>query len=361
MAGLSESPERLSVCTPSASAALLAILRLEGDGMTASPNLETHTIWHEEHPADRTAMLAMRAMIAAQPAADLGPAGRPAFDALMEHTPAADGVTYEAVTVGGVPGWWCRPSIAAAGAAILYLHGGGYGVGSARAYRTFVGQIVSRANVAAFVADYALAPERPFPAAVQDAQAAYSGLAAIDIDRIAIVGDSAGGGLALVTAVQMSQEPHGVGPSLAGVVAISPWADLALTGESLETRAKQDPLLNREMLNAASGRYLGAAAPRAPEASPLYADLAGLPPVLLHVGDDEILLDDARRVAQRLREVGVSSELHVWQGMAHVFPANVALLQAAGEALDNIGGFLRGCLERQALTSPPAPSPEPPT
>jgi acetyl esterase/lipase len=264
----------------------------------------------------------------------------------MERTPAADGVANEAATVGGVPGWWCRPAEAQADAAILYLHGGGYGVGSAQAYRNFVGQIAARARIAAFVADYRLAPERPFPAAVEDAEAAYRGLARMGVERIAIVGDSAGGGLALSTAVRLSREAPGGDVRPIAVVALSPWTDLALTGESLTTRAKHDPLLTRAILDAAAKHYLGAADLRTPEASPLFADLAGLPPVLLHVGDDEILLDDARRIARRLREAGGSSELHVWRGMVHVFPANVALLHAAREALDIVGEFLRRAVGR---------------
>jgi epsilon-lactone hydrolase len=137
----------------------------------------TNTTYHPEHRADRAAMLAMRTVIALHPKADLGPTGRPAFDELMEKTPSAEGITYEAATVGGVPGWWCRPAEADVGPAIVYLHGGAYVVGSARAYRHFAGQIASRANAPAFVADYGLAPQRPFPVAVADAEAAYRGLA----------------------------------------------------------------------------------------------------------------------------------------------------------------------------------------
>lgn len=150
----------------------------------------------------------MRAMIALQSAADLGPGGRAALDELMAKTPAADSVGYEEAAVGGVPGWWCRPADANPDAAILYLNGGAYVVGSAQAYRHFAGQIAERAKEAAFVADYGLAPERPFLAAVDDAEAAYRGLASGGVSRIAIVGDSAGGGLALVTAERMAEAPH---------------------------------------------------------------------------------------------------------------------------------------------------------
>jgi len=149
----------------------------------------TNTTRHPEHLRDRAAMLLMRTVIALQPKVDLGPAGRAAFDDLMEKTPAAEGVTYDAATVGGVPGWWCRPADADAGPVILYLHGGAYVVGSARAYRHLAGQIASRAHAPVFVADYRLAPERPFPAAVEDAEAAWRGLADAGFSRMAVAVD----------------------------------------------------------------------------------------------------------------------------------------------------------------------------
>jgi monoterpene epsilon-lactone hydrolase len=302
-------------------------------------------IYHQAHLPDQAAMVAMRGMIAAQPAADLGPDGRVAFDEMMGMTPPADDITYEAAEIGGVPGWWCRPPETTRGAAILYLHGGAYVVGSAQAYRNFVGQIAVRAKVDVFVADYRLAPERPFPAAVDDGDAAYRGLVAAGLSRIAIVGDSAGGGLALVTATRMTAAARdGSVPRPAAVVAMSPWTDLALTGDSLTTRAKNDPLLTRLALEQARNSYLVETDPRDSRASPLYGDLTGLPPVMLHVGEHEILLDDARRMADRIAATGSFAELHVWQAMVHVFPANLALLRAAPEALDIIAAFLRHSL-----------------
>ena len=123
---------------------------------------------------------------------------------------------------------------------------------------------------------------------------------------------------------------------------MSPWTDLTLSGESIESQAKHDPMLSRGALEDARQLYLGSASAKDPRVSPLYGDLAGLPPVLLHVGEDEILLDDARRYADLVAKSGSAAELHVWQGMVHVFPANLALLRAAVEALDVIGEFLRG-------------------
>jgi monoterpene epsilon-lactone hydrolase len=301
--------------------------------------------YHEEHFLDRAAMLAMRGLIALQPKSEFGPDARPGFDTLMEKTPAADGVTYEAATIGGIAGWWCRPVDPIAGAAILYLHGGAYVVGSARAYRHFAGQIAARASAATFVADYGLAPERPFPAAYIDAQAAYRGLIASGLTRIALAGDSAGGGLALaLVGTQSSKEGTDEVPAPAAVAVMSPWIDLLLAGDSMRSKASSDPLLSLEALSVAARLYLGDKQPRDPRASALYGDLKSVPPIFLHVGEDEVLLDDARRYATKVEDIGGSAELHVWQGMVHVFPANLALLRAAREALGLIGGFLRAHL-----------------
>ena len=266
--------------------------------MSLDTSASVQAIHHPEHLADRVAMLAMRAMIGLQPPADLGPAGRTAFDALMTKTPAAEGVTYEAAVVGGVPGWWCRPAAAVIGGAVLYLHGGAYVVGSAHAYRHFAGQIAARAKSPLFVAEYGLGPERPFPAAVEDAEAAYRGLAGAGFRRIAVAGDSAGGGLALVTADRMTKAARdGASPSPVAACVMSPWTDLTLSGDSIDSRATHDPLLSRRALEDARQLYLGLASAKDPRVSPLYGDLAGLPPVMLHAGEDEILLDDARRYA----------------------------------------------------------------
>jgi epsilon-lactone hydrolase len=315
--------------------------------MSAEVSMRSNTKFHREHLLDRAAMLAMRAMIALQPKADLGPVGRAAFDALMERTPAAAGVAYEAATVGGVPGWWCRPADVAANAAILYLHGGAYVVGSAQAYRHFVGQIAVRTRTPAFVADFGLAPERPFPAAVNDAEAAYRSLAAAGFSEISIAGDSAGGGLALGLAARMVQAARDGSVSRPVAIAVlSPWTDLTLTSDSIVARAKHDPLLTRESLEGARHFYLGQMDAKDPRVSPLYGELTSLPPVLLHVGEDEILLDDARRYAELLAKSGSPAELHVWQGMMHVFPTNLAVLHAAREALDITADFLRRNLAR---------------
>jgi len=295
---------------------------------------------HEEHLLDRAAMVLMRTMLAVQPKLQFVPDARPIFDELMEKTPEAQGVAYEAAEIAGVAGWWCRPQQAQRNAAIVYFHGGAYVLGSAKAYRNFVGQIADRAKMAAFVVDYSLAPERVFPAALEDAKAVYLGLAAAGCSRLVIAGDSAGGGLALSLLLLTTEAARtGASSKPCAAIVMSPWTDLALTGESMADRASADPLLTREALNEAAQLYLGDHDRRDPRASALYGNMNGLPPVLFHVGEDEVLLDDSRRFAGRIEAAGGVAELHIWEGMTHVFASNRAL-QSAKDAMANIGEFL---------------------
>jgi epsilon-lactone hydrolase len=311
--------------------------------ITENSNIrEGAVIHHPIHLLDRVAMVAMRLMVGSMKGSLTGASSREPFDELMEKTPAADGVTYEEGVVGGVAGWWCRPEDAVAGAAILYFHGGAYVVGSARAYQHFVGQVAARAKAVAFVPEYGLAPEDPFPAAVDDAQAFYRGLVEKGFGKIALAGDSAGGGLALVLMSLLAAKARdGAACRPVGAAVMSAWTDLALSGVSMETRAEADPLLTKESLASTARLYLGGHDPRDPLASPLYGDLAGLPPVRMHVGEDEVLLDDSLRYGERIESQDGNVQIHTWQGMTHVFPSNVALLHAAKEALDDIGNFLR--------------------
>jgi len=191
------------------------------------------------------------------------------------------------------------------------------------------GQIAARASVPAFVADYRLAPEHAFPAALDDARAAYRALATqFGAGRVAVVGDSAGGGLALSL---LQQEP-GV---RCGVL-LSPWTDLALTGASIDANAANDPFLTRAGLEAGVRQYLGAHDCRDPRASPLYGPTRETPPIQAHVGTAEILLDDSLRLGSHDR-----IEVHVWEGMPHVFPSNIGLFEAAQSAHELIAAFLR--------------------
>jgi acetyl esterase/lipase len=310
------------------------------------------TTHHPQYQPDREAMAKMRLMLDGLKGTVAGPEAREPFDHMMENVPAASGVAYEAAEVGGVPGWWCRPDDAVADAALLYLHGGGYVVGSARAYRHFVGQFAARAKAAAFAPDYGLAPERPFPAALHDAHAAYKGLAGQGFLKIALAGDSAGGGLTLALLSRLSAEARDgsvLRPS--GAAVISAWTDLALTGNSMVTRAQADPLSTRNSLDSMAQLYLAGHDPRDPTASPLYGVLSGLPPVRMDVGEDDVLLDDSVRYGERLERSGGTGEVHTWEGMIHVFPSNVTQLKASDEALDGIGGFLRRLLLRQQASA----------
>ena len=225
---------------------------------------------------------------------------------------------------------------------ILYFHGGGYVVGTAPLYRDFTWRIGSAAHASVLYFDYRLAPEHPFPAAVEDATKVYRWLAGrIDPAQIAFVGDSAGGGLALATAHKLRDEGDKL-PS--AVVAISPWTDLALTGPSLQSNAVADPMMNVKRLPKIANQYLAGADPRHPYASPLYGDASGLPPALIHVGSDEILRDDAVRMADKLRAARGDVVIEVWPRMPHAWHLYARILPEGRDAIQQIGAYLRSKL-----------------
>ena len=291
---------------------------------------------HPTAPEDRAAMTALRAVVEPMKGKMQGVGAREPFDGIMGRTAAPPGVSYEADTVGGVPGWWCRPEQARAGEVIMHLHGGWFNWGTAQAFRHLVGQLAVRAGVAAFVPDYRLAPEHPFPAAVLDAQACLEGFAEKGFQRIAITGDSAGGCLALSL---LSIRSAGVVLPVAAAV-LSPITDLTLSGASWQTRMDADPYFTEQQAAGLVNAYLGDADPGDPMASPLFADLAHLPPIRVHVGDDEVLLDDSCRYVERAVAAGVDARIDVWKGMPHGFATGVGRLHAATQALDAIGTFL---------------------
>jgi epsilon-lactone hydrolase len=226
---------------------------------------------------------------------------------------------------------------------LLYLHGGAYQIGSPATLRHLVALISDAARTRVLSVDYRLAPEHPFPAAVDDTLTAYRWLLANGTDpaRIAIAGDSAGGGLTLAALVALRDA--GV-PLPAAAVAMSPWTDLALTGESLRTRAEADFMLQPAGMRETADTYLAGEDPHHPYASPLYADLRGLPPLLIHVGDAEVILDDSTRFAARARDAGVDVTLEVWDEMPHVWHAFAGLLPEADQAVARIGSWLRDLL-----------------
>jgi acetyl esterase/lipase len=300
---------------------------------------ESWSTIHPVSPEDSVALAALRSAAAAMKGKLEGVAARGPFNGIMEHVAPPDGVSFETETVGGISGWWAKPERARKSAAILHLHGGWFNWGTASAFRNFVGHIAIAAGADAFIPDYRLAPEHPFPAAVKDAEACYRGLVDLGIKRIALTGDSAGGNLALVL-LSIATVGGSAGIAPVGAVVLSPMTDLALTGESFETRAGADPYFVRSQAAGLVRSYLGESDPKNPLASPLYGDLAGLPPVRVHVGDDEVLLDDSRRYVERAVAASVDAKLDVWMGMPHVFVSGVGNLNAATEALRAIGEFL---------------------
>jgi epsilon-lactone hydrolase len=309
------------------------------------------TSWSATHPTtaeDKFAMAALRAMVEPLKGKLQRTAAREPFDAIMEHVSAPEGVTFEADTVGGILGWWCRPSHAESEHVILHLHGGWFNWGSAMAFRNLVGHIAASAGANAFIPDYRLAPEHVFPAAARDVESCYDGLIERGFARIAVVGDSAGGALALVLLRLVTTRYAGGGVIPVGAVALSPVTDLTLSGESWQTRAAADPYFIESQVRELIRSYLGGADPTAPQASALYGDLAGLPPVRVHVGDDEVLLDDALRYVARAVEAGVDARVDIWQGMPHGFASGVGKLAAANQALAAIGAFLAQRLDAGA-------------
>lgn len=295
---------------------------------------------HSLTTQDAAVMAAIRAQAEPFKGKLQGTAAREPFGAIMGRVLAPDGVTFHTDTVGGISGLWCRPRDPRPGEAILHLHGGWFNWGSAQAFRHLVGQIAARTGAEAFVPDYGLAPENPFPNAVSDIQACYRGLVERGKRRIALSGDSAGGNLALVLLSLAA-----AGDSIpVGAAVLSPVTDLTLTGQSFETRADADPYFTRPQVAGLVRSYLGDTDPKDPLASPLYGELAGLPPIHIHVGEDEVLLDDSRRYFERAAAAGVNIKLDVWEGMAHGFANAIGSLTAAAGALDTISEFLAGRL-----------------
>ena len=253
--------------------------------------------------------------------------------------PKPEGVGFEEVSANGVRAEWVTAPGASLERAVVYAHGGGYVMGGIETHRGVVAGISAAAGARVLSVDYRLAPEAMFPAAVDDVCAAYrfvreQGVAA---DKIAIAGDSAGGGLTVASLVALRD----AGDALpAAGVCISPWVDLTLSGDTVKTLADEDPMVTSALLETCTEAYVGEGDAKAPLASPLFADLTGLPPLLVHVGTAEILLDDARRLAERGKAAGVDVTLEEWESMIHVWHAFGAMLPEAGQAIDRIGEFL---------------------
>jgi len=303
---------------------------------------------HPLDPVDAAITAAMRAMASSSKGARQGIEARGQFDAFMESVLPRSDVTFETDTLGGIPGMWVCPGNWRSNEAILHLHGGWFAFGSAKAYRHLVGHIAARAGARAFVPDYRLAPEHLFPAAADDALECYRALADSGVHRIALTGDSAGGNLALVLASRVTGEAASVNATPVGVAVLSPVTDLTLSGATYETRADADPLFTRPQVAELVHSYLGSADPKHPLASPLHGRISGLPSIRIHVGDDEVLLDDSLRYVERAVAADVDARVDVWMGMPHGFPGSIGRLKAAAQALDAIGAYLAESLRARA-------------
>lgn len=269
-------------------------------------------------------------------------ASRARLDRLGDRAALTPALSRHNDDLGGVPTEWTRGNHPARGA-ILYCHGGGYVVGSPRAYRGMAARLATLTRCDVAVIDYRLAPEHVYPAAPDDAIAAYRALLSrFDASRIVIAGDSAGGNLALVTLLRARDQGL---PLPGGAVLLSPWTDLTGSGASIRTNARRDSMLPAQRIHEAARLYAPTAQLDHPDVSPLFADLSGLPPLSVHVGTTEILLDDSQRLVERARLHGVSAELERWHRMPHVFPMFAEFLPEGRQALELIGRFVSDRLD----------------
>ncbi len=265
---------------------------------------------------------------------------RDRLESVAKYQPVPPGVDVQQTRVGNALGEWLRPKGTDNSRAILFFHGGAYTMGSCNTNRAVASRIAIASATPTWLFEYRLAPEYPFPAALEDSLATYRALISggISAQRIAFVGGSAGGGLAMATAVSLRDQ--GV-PLPAAIVCLSPWFDLDLSGESMTTRAKVDPLMSREFLQWHAVRYMGQHHARTPLISPLYADLHALPSMLIQVGDYETLLSDSVRLTDCARNASVDVRLEVWEGMWHFWHLSAGLVPEGRQAIAQIGTFIR--------------------
>ena len=300
------------------------------------------TIHYNLDESDANIVAGLRKAIAPQKGKYLGVSARAPFDAQKLAVPPAPNVRMEPGLVAGVPGWWCRPTKARSDAALIYYHGGWYMLGTAEVFCNQASHFAAGTGTDTFVPEYRRAPETPFPGAYDDALAVCLELAKGRERHIALVGDSVGGSLALlVLAAAASIETEA---RLVGAVAMSPVTDLTLSGGSMQDRADADPIFSRDMVAQFVSAYLVDSDPRDARASPLFGDLRGLPPVRIDVGEDEILLDDARRYAASAEAAKVEVTLGIWAGMPHTFQGMIGRLASATKAIAAENDFLNNLL-----------------
>jgi epsilon-lactone hydrolase len=275
------------------------------------------------------------------------PTARAGFEMLAQMFPVAADIKREPASANGVPGEWITAPNSTDATTILYLHGGGYTIGSINTHADMVSRICRASGARAFSLNYRLAPENPYPAAVEDATKTYRWLLGQGIrpESIVISGDSAGGGLALTTLLALKAAGD---PLPGGAVLLSPWTDLDASGESMKTRAEADPMIVADPLKTMAKIYAGDASLTHPLVSPLYGDFHGLPPMLIQVGDAEVLLDDSTRVAEKAKAAGVDVTIEVFDEMIHVFQVFAPMLPEGQQAIDKIGEWVKAHVHSKA-------------
>ena len=290
---------------------------------------------------EQTGIATIRALLASKPRPVGWAARRQRLDEIGSVWPVAADVTLAPVDVDGIAGEWSTVPGSDSSRVLLFLHGGGYCSGSIISHRRMVSEAGRAAGVRTLAIAYRLAPENPFPAAFEDALSAWHFLRAhgIAAEHIAIAGDSAGGGLSLVVALKLRDVKEQL-PACLWLV--SPWTDLTMSGSTLVTKDAVDPLIHKGYLCELADAYLGRAADRKdPSVSPLFADLTGMPPMLIQVGSAETLLDDSLRLAAAAGQTDVRVSLEIWPHMIHAWQLWNARLQPGREALGSAGNFMR--------------------
>ena len=278
--------------------------------------------------------------MAAQPEMDVATL-RDMFEAWHLSTVEPTGVTYEEVDAGGVPAMWCIPTGADPSRVLFWTHGGGFVVGSMHTHRKVAGHLAKATGARALVIDYRRAPEHPYPAQLEDALTAYRWLLGQGVQpgHIATTGDSAGGNLATSMVIRLRDQGD---PMPAAIMPLSPWYDMEGKGETLDSRAEVDVLVQREILQGMATMFLGEGGPATdPLANPLFADPTGLPPMLIQVGDHECLLDDSVRFAEGARSAGVDVTVEVEPEMQHVFHFLAGRAPEADKAIDRLAAWVR--------------------
>jgi len=294
----------------------------------------------------------IRELIAAQPPRDkLSIDERRKFmDSWNELHPVPDDISVAAARIADIPVEWISAPNSRDDGVLLYLHGGGYVIGSPNSHRHLVGKLSAESGLQGLLVDYRLAPEHPFPAAVEDALSVYASLLThgYEPEQVAVAGDSAGGGLviAMMLAVKDAKLPQP-----AAGICISPWTDLTQTADSFLSNAEFDPTVSKQSLDYFAELYIADEDIKNPYASPLFGDLTGLPPLLVQVGSIEVLLDDSTQLVERAKDSGVSAMLEVWEEMIHVWHRYYPLLREGREANARIGEFIRGIMSKSAAAA----------